>query len=179
MIELIIVQFINHLGMGTWLDQVTIYYSNNFLLIAAAVISLVIIAIIDKENRQSIILASVIALFLHFVFTVLLLKNILPQLGLFRLRPYLESAQIIPLGLKNIDTSFPSSHVASLTAFLLPIAYYYRKLLVPIIILIVFMMFTRIHVGMHYLSDTIFGVFFGSIYAWLGLIAARKVKIKK
>lgn len=146
--------------------------SNGFLNTVASLISffgeqymLIIIAaliyfIIDKEFGET------------FCFTVLLNNAINGVLKLFinRPRPFLKDPEI-----KNLKEStatgsaFPSGHSQGASAIYFSIAHHYKKRLFWIIasIIVFLVMFSRIYLGAHHLTDTLAGCAIGLIFCFL------------
>ena len=172
--ELEIVKFLNQFGAG-WIDPATILVSSNTLLGIAGIIITGYFFIYDKKNGKQIAVAAAIAVGLHFLISEVFFKHILPDFGLFRLRPYLaHPGEIIPLGKPGTDSSFPSSHMAYTLSLLTVYAYYYRKYLLPAVVFAFFMAFARIHNGMHYPSDVLAGAIFGMLYGIIAIKISKK-----
>lgn len=175
--EFEIVKFLNHLGSG-WIDPATVFVSSNTLLGIVGIIITVYFFIYDKKNGKRIAVASVIAMVLHFLISEIFFKHILPEFGLFRLRPYLAyPEEIIPLGKLGIDSSFPSSHMAYTLSLLTVYVCYYRKYLPAAAAFAVFMAFARIHNGMHYPGDVLAGAILGVSYGLAGIYMVKNKKI--
>jgi membrane-associated phospholipid phosphatase len=173
MLDFVIVKAVNEFGRGTILD----YFSGVISLKSLVAVIVIIIALLilqkDKKKGKIIFVAILVALSMHFLITEGIIKEGIASFGLDRARPYIaHPGEIMPIGALNTDSSFPSGHVASLTAFLFVLCYYYRKNWVWItsIFAILLMGFSRIHNGMHYPSDILGGVAFGLIY---GLVAVK------
>lgn len=172
--EFAIVKFLNQLGLG-WVDPLTILISSNVLLGILGIIITAYFFIWDKKNGKQIAIAAAIAVGLHFLTSEIFFKYILPEFGLFRLRPYLARlGEIIPLGKLNTNSSFPSSHMAYILSLLAVYVYCYRKFLLPAAAFALFMAFARIHNGMHYPSDILAGSVLGFIYAFAGIYFGSK-----
>lgn len=172
--EFEIVQFLNQLGAG-WIDPITIFVSSNTLIGILGIIITAYFLIYDKKNGRRIAVAAVIAVGLHFLISEIFFKLILPELGFFRLRPYLaHSGEIVGLGKLNTSSSFPSSHMAYVLSLLIVWVFYYRKYLWPAVIFALFMAFARMHNGMHYPSDVLAGAAFGLIYGMLAIKVSGK-----
>lgn len=172
--EFEIVKFFNQLGAG-WIDSITIFISSNTLLGIAGIIITAYFFIYDKKNGKRIAVAAAIAVGLHFLFSEIFFKYILPEFGLFRLRPYLAHPdEIIGLGKLNESSSFPSSHMAYTLSLLIVYVYFYRKYLLPVAAFAIFMAFARMHNGMHYPSDVLAGALFGIIYGIIALKISKK-----
>lgn len=175
--EFEIVRFLNQFGAG-WIDSAAIFISSNTLLGIAGIIITAYFFIYDKKNGKKIAVAAAVAVGLHFLISEIFFKHILPDFGLFRLRPYLaHPGEIIPLGKLNASSSFPSSHMAYILSLSTVYVYYYRKLLWPAAAFAVFMAFARIHNGMHYPSDVLAGAGLGVLYGLAGIYLINNKKI--
>jgi undecaprenyl-diphosphatase len=175
--ELEIVKLFSQLGAG-WIDPVTIFISSNTMLGIVGIIITAYIFTNNKKNGKQIALACAIAVALHFLFSEIFFKHVLPEFGLFRMRPYLaHPGEIIPLGKLNSDSSFPSSHMAYTLSLLTVYVYFYRKYLLPAAVFALFMAFVRMHNGMHYPSDVLAGTVLGIIYGFAGIYASGSKKI--
>jgi len=71
--------------------------------------------------------------------------------------------------------SFPSNHGANISALAVAISFYYRKWLIPMILLAILISFTRVYVGVHYPLDVLAGAVVGVITGGLVLLAAQRV----
>lgn len=172
--EFAIVKFFNHLG-AEWIDPIAIFISSNTLLGILGIVITVYFLVYDKKNGKQIAMAAVIAVGLHFLTSEIFFKYILPEFGLFRLRPYLaHPGELIPLGKLNTSSSFPSSHMAYVLSLLTVYVYYYRKFLLPAAAFAVFMAYARIHNSMHYPSDVLAGAALGVLYGILAIKISKK-----
>lgn len=176
MSEIAFVKFINTFGQQTIIDAGSIMISSMTFLLIFFTLMLILILTINRKKFGKIILALPIALILHFLISELLLKHTFDFI--FRTRPYLVDTSIITLGLKLTDSSFPSSHVASVTAVLFVMVYYYRKTLWAAMVFILLLAFSRIHNGMHYPTDILAGLLLGLIYG-VAAIYLSKLIIRK
>ena len=171
-----ITYYLNHLGTGTYIDIMSeIISSLSFLAILLLIVAALII-FIDKKNCRWVLLTILIAIILHYLVDELFFKHFLSDF-VYRLRPYLEFPNDMnSIGEKLIDSSFPSSHVAGTAATLTVIVYYYRKFWPFAVIFIILMMFSRIHNGMHYSTDTLAGLIFGILYGILAITIVKSIK---
>jgi undecaprenyl-diphosphatase len=93
----------------------------------------------------------------------------------FKERPYIAYPNEIGfLGTPDMDTAFPSGHVAMTVGLLTVLIFYYRKYWPYALIFALFMAFARIHNGMHYPSDVLFGALFGIVYGLAAVYVSRK-----
>lgn len=167
------VRFFNQWG-SPWMDALTILVSNEiFLALVWTVIALAIV-LRDKKQGQNVATTVLIALSLHFLISEALIKHALSEY-IFRVRPYLADPSIVPLGKRYIDSSFPSSHMASTIALLSVYFRYYKKYWSVMFGFIILMAFSRLHNGMHYPSDIMGGIFLGILYGVVALCICRRL----
>lgn len=160
--ELQIVKFLNQLWFS-WINPTTSFISGEIFLILLWTLITFAIFILDKRNGKKVLLAVIVALILHFSISEGLIKHFLADY-FFRIRPYNFDHSILPIGKKYLNSSFPSSHMASMLAVFSVYFYYYRKFWSVMFLFILFMAFARMHNGMHYPSDVLAGLFLGMIY---------------
>jgi len=159
-----IAKFFNQLGRGTFIDSLSRLISNISFLAFFWIAIAVLIFFLDNENGLMICSTLAISFGMHLVFSAGLIKGFFGRY-FKKIRPYLAySMEIFPLGKKEIDSSFPSGHMSANTSIASVIAYFYPSTVLAIVVLTLFLGYSRIHNGMHYLSDVIFGIFLGSIY---------------
>lgn len=176
MIELEVVKFFNGLGQGTIVDKISELISWKPMLYALVVLICLAILYFDKKKGKKIVLAIVVSLVIFLFMNVFLIKGVLAESLWDRERPYhAYPSQVTPVGDRSTDSSFPSDHVTALMAFLLPIAYYYRKSRVFVGLAVIIMMWSRLHNGMHYPTDVFAGVAFGWLYGWAGMRISEKL----
>ena len=174
--EFQIVQFFNQLGRGSILDNITIWFSYIPFLIILWLALAIILIYVDKKDGKVIFFSIVFAVLIYFLVNDFFFKTILVDNMGIRLRPYLaHPGEIIALGTRFADSSFPSGHVASSVAVLSIISYFYRKAWPVCLAFVLFMMFARMHMGMHYPSDVLAGAGLGLIYSALGIWISKKI----
>lgn len=173
--ELSIVQYLNQLGSGTFVDALSIFISWIFFLVIVLTFITLISYFLDKKKGRFVFWGVILAVGIHFLVSELLFKTILVIVFDPRIRPYVIDSSIIPLGQIFIDSSFPSSHMAITLAILTVFVYYYHKVLVPATIFVLLMAFSRIHNGMHYPSDVLSGMVMGIVYGILAIYLSRKI----
>ena len=146
-------------------------FANDFLTAFASIISFF------GEQYMLIILAAFIYFIISkefgetYVFTVLCSNTMNGVFKLFinRTRPFVKDA-----GVKNLKestatgSSFPSGHSQGASAMYFSIARLYRRKLYWIIasIIVFLVMFSRIYLGAHYLTDTLAGCAFGLVFVF-------------
>jgi undecaprenyl-diphosphatase len=177
--EVIIVQAINALGRGTAIDAISAFVSSRIFLGVLAALTFILIVKLDRKRGKEIAIALIIALAVFFVANELVIKDIGASYGLERMRPYILHPDIIPIGTLSTDSSFPSSHVAGLTAFAFVLACYYRRHWLYFTLAVLIMAFSRLHNGMHYPSDILGGIAFGIIYGFVAVKVSNFLFRKK
>lgn len=155
------VVFLNNFK-GTFFDDISTFISRIDFLVVLFLLIFVIVLIKDRKNGKVVLIESASALILHFLIIEGLIKNFL-----YRPRPYLVIEQLIPLGRKFIDSSFPSGHLVIITALLTVLAYNFRQSVLPAILFVILAAFSRVYNAMHYPSDVLagacLGLFFGGV----------------
>jgi undecaprenyl-diphosphatase len=172
MVDFAVAKAINQFGSGTFIDSLTKLVSSYAFLVIILMIILIFILIKDRKNGKIIVIALLIAMFLHFAVSEGVMKGIIS----FRERPYMaHSGEIAPLGKLNTDASFPSNHMSSTLAVLTVLIYYYRKYWPVALIFALMMAFARIHNGMHYPTDVLAGAVFGIAWGIIGIYSAKRI----
>lgn len=188
--EIEIVRFFNELGKGTIVDNISWLISYIPFLVALVLIFMFFAYFYnsDRKNNKNgngkwkvVFLALIIALTLHFLITNLFIKGIGGELIGIRERPYIVYTDIIPIGETYTDSSFPSGHVSGSVAVLVVLGYFYargknKNLIWSLIVLAGLLIgLSRLHNGMHYPSDVLFGALFGLFYGYVGVKVGKKV----
>lgn len=165
--EIKIVQYFNGLGGKRFDDFLALINSIRFL--SFFWIALAIMAIVKHpEIMTSFLVAIVIVAILHFGITEGIIKHFLLNFVPKRNRPFVAYPELIqPIGRKFSDSSFPSSHMASTVAMLFIVTTFYPSLLVPAVIFVAVIAFSRLHNGMHYPTDILAGIVLGFLYGWM------------
>lgn len=129
-----------------------------------------IILIFWKKYRK-IGMASSLALMGSFILNNLILKN-----AVGRIRPYEVIPDLVLIGNKAWDASFPSGHsgcsFAAATVFFLMFP---KKIGIPAIILAAIIAFSRLYIGIHYPTDVLVGTLDGIL---LGMGSVMLIKQK-
>jgi len=172
--EIKFVKYFNHLG-GRRLD-VFLGFINSIRFLAFFWIMLVLFAVVrDPEIAKSFLIAVSLVAILHFGITEGILKHLLLYVIPKRKRPYAAYPEMIkPIGKKFSDSSFPSSHMTTTVAMFFVITFFYPSVIIPAIILVFLMAFSRLHNGMHYPSDILVGIILGIAY---GLAAFEFMRV--
>ena len=180
MLDFVITKAINEFGAGTFLDSLTILISDYIFLSLIFILVVALIWLRDKKKIKIIVVALFVALFLHFFITGIVMKGFVAENIYFKERPYgAYPNEIVQLGQIDNDTAFPSGHVALTLGVLTVLIFYYRKYWPYALVFALFMAFSRIHNGMHYPSDVLFGALFGLIYGFIAVKAVEYFKRKK
>lgn len=191
--ELVIVEYFNRLGLGGSMDFVTTLISYIPFIIILWLISGILAVLFDKKDGKIIFLSAVIALTLHFLISEFFLKHAILIYFPMRIRPYLAyPGDIVLIAKQSIgsliitkdftDSSFPSGHMSANLAVLTVFVYFYRKTWPLALAFVLFMAYSRMHLGMHYPSDALAGTVLGIGYGALALLVAEKVfkqKVKR
>jgi len=174
--EFNIVNYLNHLWLGTFVDKITEFISLiPFIIVLWATLA-IFASLTNKKYGFWIFATVLIALALHFAISEGIFKHLLSSI-FFRERPWVTfSNDIIAIGKQFTDSSFPSSHMASTLAVLIVLVYYYKKVWPWALIFVLIMAFSRMHNGMHYLSDVLMGSFLGIIYGLLAIYIVKKIR---
>ena len=125
----------------------------------------------------------------RFILIVALLSGCLTQITVnvlkvlvARPRPYETFPALIHIfSHLSTSSSFPSGHTASAFGFLLPIILYQNKSWkkVPILLIPIAVGFSRLYLGVHYLSDVISGMIIAVVFVVGTAIIMFKTKDKK
>ena len=165
--EFEIVKFFNRLGQGTILDGLTRFVSNVGFLSALWIAITVCVFFLDGQDGARIAAAMTISIGFHLLLTAGLLKR---GLGYKKIRPYIaHPSEILPLGERQDDSSFPSSHMSANLSLISVLVFFYPAIWPVAIAWVALMAFARLHNGMHYLSDALVGAVLGTLYGVIGI----------
>ena len=133
------------------------------------IILTVLLLIIPKTRKTGVIMMA--ALLVDVLLCNVLIKNLVA-----RTRPFDVNTAVQLLVAKPRDYSFPSGHTAasfaSVTALYLAGE---KKLWKPALALAILIAFSRMYLYVHYPTDILGGVIFGSLSAWIGYRISTKV----
>ena len=118
-----------------------------------------------KPNLRKAALLALLALSVSY------LANEGLKLLFHRPRPY-EALAVVDLLVKPLEvsrSSFPSGHAVAAFAVAIVMSWKIPRLMVFLIALAVLMAFSRIYVGMHYLSDVLAGGALGALFGYLAI----------
>jgi undecaprenyl-diphosphatase len=124
----------------------------------------------SDQNGKAVLAGALLAVLFHFIVDEGLLKFLLAKY-FFRKRPYLAHPdEIVPIGYRQSDSSFPSSHLAIALSIFTVYAYYYWKYWPLMLVFVILLAFARLHKGLHYPSDELAGILLGIIYGATALL---------
>ena len=132
-------------------------------------IILSVILIAFKKTRKAGICAG-IALIICLLAGNLFLK---PLIG--RMRPYDFDQNIKLIVAPLSDASFPSGHTMAAFAFSFAVAHFYRKQAIVFYVIASLMAFSRIYLMVHYPTDVIGGVIFGTIFGYIAIKIVERI----
>jgi undecaprenyl-diphosphatase len=153
-----------------FLDAVSALISSITFLVIFWVTVVSVIIYRDLIVGAFISLGLVAVFLLHFAVSEGILKFGARIFKLVRVRPYKAYPQEIrPIGRKFSDSSFPSSHLASMVGGLVVLSYFYTFLLPFCIVMVLLLSWSRLRNGMHYPTDILAGILLGLVYGWATL----------
>jgi undecaprenyl-diphosphatase len=172
--ELDIVRFLNG-QRGGILDTLSLVVCSIPVLGAFWLLCSGLAVYLDRKNGARLAVTVALALTLHFLVNEALLKHAVLLFFPMRTRPYLaDPADIVPLGVRFHDSSFPSSHAASSAAVLTVLTNRYRSTWPLAFMFLVAMALARMHCGMHYPSDVLTGSALGTAYAAIAIVIIQR-----
>jgi undecaprenyl-diphosphatase len=173
--EVKIVKFFNNIG-GKKLDSF-LGFVNSIRFLSFFWTALVFMAIaVHPEIAWLFSVTVFFVALLHFGITEGLIKHFLIRFFPKRKRPYIKFPKLIrPIGKKFSDSSFPSSHMTTTVGMLVAIVFFYPSLLIPAVLLVLIMAFSRLHNGMHYPSDIVAGTLLGFVYGLVAIFLTNRI----
>ena len=164
---------------GTFLDAFSMYVSNISLMLIT--FGCIIIYMIWKKNKlwRPLLFAVVVSATISYTINEWFFKMLFSEIGIFRPRPWTIHPDILAIGHAFRDSSFPSSHMAFTTLLVMIVSYFERRFLKYGIMIIILMWLSRVHNGMHYPSDVIFGTMMGIIYGYSWLFFMKQLWLEK
>lgn len=137
------------------------------------VVLLLFLKPIKEKDKSLFFFLCAVAVFVGF--TDFLTSKILKEI-FARPRPYnfLENVNLLAVA-KN-SFSFPSSHAVNLSTAVFLLVKKYEKFKIYLFILLAFVCFSRIYIGVHYFSDVFCGVILGFVLAKIFEKVFEKVK---
>jgi undecaprenyl-diphosphatase len=153
-----------------WLDFVSAFISNITALVLFWALTLWLIALNNRTKSLRIATGLCVVFIIHLIFSELMLKRGARKFSMARQRPYKEyPEEIHPIGRKFSDSSFPSSHLASMVGGFVVMVSFYHFLFSWTILATVLLGWSRVRNGMHYPTDILAGIFLGLIYGYAAL----------
>jgi len=124
------------------------------------IILTIVLLVVTKYRKVGVMSAA--ALICSLIINNLLLKNIVA-----RIRPYEVVEGLQRLLPAQPDYSFPSGHTGSSFAVaVIFFMYLPKKYGIPAMVLAVLIAFSRLYLGIHYVSDVLGGAFIGTVIAF-------------
>lgn len=153
------------------IDSFSSLISNVPLLVTFWIVVAVFIIISDSLLGVFVCFGIAIVFIIHFVVSEGIIKYCGKLLSMERKRPYKAyPEEIRAIGKKFLDSSLPSSHVASMVGGLVVLVYFYHFMWPWAIIIVALLGWSRMHNGMHYPSDILAGIVLGFAYGYLALL---------
>ena len=126
---------------------------------------------IDFKFGVSILIKLILVFALHYVVSEGIIKYGAKRFSIVRKRPYVAyPGEIRGIGHNFSDSSFPSSHMASVTGGLVILYASFPAAWPALLLFGILLAFSRLHNGMHYPSDIVAGIVLGIIYGSVVLI---------
>ena len=162
------------------LDQIQQHLANDFLNalvprisslgdVGLIWIALSILLLLFPKTRKA-GLASGIALLFMLITGNMILKPLVA-----RLRPFTVNTAVELLIPPPTDFSFPSGHTYASFASASAIFRNNRKIGIPALILASLIAFSRLYLYVHYPTDVLFGILFGILEGWIGILISNRV----
>ncbi|EKE25070.1 MAG: phosphoesterase PA-phosphatase related protein [uncultured bacterium] len=152
------------------LDVLSEFISSVKVLFIGWVIFIAIMTFLNFQDGLKMFFELALVFIIHYFFSELIIKYGSKKILLIRKRPYVQYPnEIRGIGRNFSDSSFPSSHMASVTGGLIVLNSFF-PLFWPIFIFFALMLgISRLYNGMHYPSDIIAGAILGFIYGFTTL----------
>jgi len=150
-----------------FLDGLSLFINNIEFYILFA-FALIILLVFKKKNK-------ILPLLLTFVLFLGITQIV--KVIVARPRPFTKF-DFPDLGETGINRSFPSGH-ATATASMLKFFEFNRILLYFWIAITILVMFSRVYLGMHYLSDVVAGLILGYFISDLSIFLAEKIQKRR
>jgi len=154
------------------INKSMVIISNLATLISITIISIILLAAIIYLKKDKKYLSSMVISLIFSALLVALIKYIVK-----RPRPFIE------LGIEALENksnySFPSGHTNSVFSLIPFISIYFKKFKYIWLFFSVLVSFSRIYLGVHYLSDIIFSMIFGLSISYLFIYLENRYNISK
>jgi undecaprenyl-diphosphatase len=153
-----------------WLDFISEAISNISFLTFLWSLVIVFFMISNFSFGFEIMLKLALVFVVHYIISEGIIKYGSKKFFLPRQRPYVAyPKEIRGIGRNFSDSSFPSSHMSSVTGGLIVIYTAYPDAWPALLIFGLMLAFSRLHNGMHYPSDILAGIILGYGYGWMAL----------
>jgi len=174
-----IAHYVNRLGAGSIDGATELVCAITFLVVLWAGVAAAI-WFFDREGRKRVFASIGLAIALHFLLAEALLKHAMLVWLPGRARPWMaHAADIVPVGFRFTDSSFPSSHASSTAAILTVCAWHYPRSAPFAIGFVLLMAFARVHNGMHYPTDVLAGTVLGTVCGALAIWIVARVRARR
>lgn len=164
---------------GTFLDSLSRLVSNTIMMFVVFWMIILLYFWWHRQTWKPLIIALILSIVLALIINEWFFKTLLVEFGIFRPRPYTIHPDLLQIGKGFLDSSFPSSHMAFTTLFVVVISHFKRWFLKYGILMILLMWLSRVHNGMHYPTDVLVGTVMGTLYGIGGLSLMQKLGIEK
>lgn len=151
-------------------DLVSELISNIKFLVFGWLLIIAYIANISLDLGVSVAIELILVFAIHYIVSEGIIKFGAKKFSLARIRPYVAYPdEIKGMGRNFSDSSFPSSHMASVTGGLIVLYAAFPSAVIALIVFGLLLALSRLHNGMHYPSDILAGVILGFIYGLTAL----------
>jgi len=160
-IDLYLFNLINQFaGRWAWLDYLAIFCTD-YLGYILLLILVILLAISFKKYWKMVLEAVIAALFTRFVLTAII------RWLWFRPRPFVVEGFVPLIEQSPKEGAFPSGHASFYFALSTIVYYYNKKLGIFFYISSLFIVLSRVFVGVHWPSDILIGALLGILMGWI------------
>lgn len=168
-IEKEIVVYLNSLRSKK-LDKVSEFISSVKVLFMGWVIFIAIVMFFSLDLGLKLFFELALVFMVHYFFSEFIIKFGSKKFLFIRKRPYVQyPKEIRGIGRNFSDSSFPSSHMASVTGGMIVLNSFFPAFWPVFIVFGILLGLSRLYNGMHYPSDILAGVILGFIYGFTTL----------
>ena len=152
------------------LDKISEFVSSVKVLFLGWVIFIAFMMTVDFQEGLKLFFELALVFAIHYFFSELIIKYGSKKMLLIRKRPYVQfPGEIRGIGHNFSDSSFPSSHMASVTGGLIVLNSFFPIFWPLFVLFAVVLGLSRLYNGMHYPSDILAGIILGFIYGFTTL----------